>query len=82
MMDPRRDSNAFAMPSQMSGPPLMNPSPQIFGGYDGLTAMNMPDLSQPIFGDATLMDESIEAKRRRIARVGYLVPAGSERIAG
>jgi hypothetical protein len=69
MMDPRHDNNGFAMP--MSAPPLMNPPPQLFGGYaDGLPNMNMPDLSQPMYGDTTLMDESIEAKRRRIARVG------------
>ena len=67
------DHNAFQMP-QMAAPPLMNPPPQIFGGYstDGLSSMNMQDLSQPIFGDGSLMDESIEAKRRRIARVGFL----------
>jgi hypothetical protein len=28
------------------------------------------DLSQSLFGDGTLLDESNEAKRRRIARVG------------
>lgn len=53
----------------------MNPPPQIFGAYttDGLPLQpNMPDMSQPIFGDGTLLDESNEAKRRRIARVGYL----------
>lgn len=69
MMDPRHDMNGFQMPN-MQAPPLMNPPPQIFGGYghDGLPPM---DLSQPIFGDGTLLDESNEAKRRRIARVGY-----------
>ncbi|KAE9374707.1 hypothetical protein N431DRAFT_464939 [Stipitochalara longipes BDJ] len=63
------DHNGFQMP-QMAAPPLMNPPPQIFGAYsaDGLPNMNMQDLSQPIFGDGSLMDESIEAKRRRIAR--------------
>jgi hypothetical protein len=72
MMDPRHDHKGFQMP-QMAAPPLMNPPPQIFGAYsvDGLSNMNLPDLSQqPIFGDGTLMDESLEAKRRRIARVG------------
>jgi len=72
MMDPRHDNNGFQMPPQMAAPPLMNPPPQIFGSYDGLPNLNLPDLSQPIFGDATLMDDSIEAKRRRIARVGLL----------
>ena len=73
MMDPRHDHNGFQMP-QMAAPPLMNPPPQIFGAYstDGLQNMNMADLSQPIFGDGSLMDESIEAKRRRIARVGFV----------
>ncbi len=51
----------------------MNPPPQIFGAYsvDGLSSMTLPDLSQPLFADGTLMDESLEAKRRRIARVGF-----------
>lgn len=62
------DNNAF-MP-QISAPPLMNPPPQIFGAYtaDGLPAL--PDLTGPLFGDGTLLDESNDAKRRRIARVG------------
>ena len=34
---------------------------------------NMVDLSQPLFGDGTLLDESNEAKRRRIARVGIYI---------
>ncbi|KAG9233707.1 fungal-specific transcription factor domain-containing protein [Amylocarpus encephaloides] len=61
------DPNGFQMP-QISAPPLMNPPPQIFGAYtqDGLP--HMPDLSQGIFGDGILLDESSEAKRRRIAR--------------
>jgi len=71
------DSNGFPMP-QIPPPPLMNPPPQIFGAYsaDGLPMpANMNDMSQPLFGDGTLLDESNEAKRRRIARVGplYLV---------
>ena len=69
MMDPRHDMNGFQMPN-MQVPPLMNPPPQIFGSYahDGMGL----DLSQPLFGDGTLLDESNEAKRRRIARVCYL----------
>lgn len=69
MMDPRHDMNGFQMPN-MQAPPLMNPPPQIFGayGHDGLGSI---DLSQPLFGDGTLLDESNEAKRRRIARVGH-----------
>ena len=64
------DSNGYQMPP-MQAPPLMNPPPQIFGGYnaDPLASINMSDLSQSIFADANLMDESVEAKRRRIARV-------------
>jgi hypothetical protein len=74
MMDPRHDNTGFVMPN-MSAPSLMNPPPQLFGGYrgtDGLSSINLADLSQPVYGDATLMDESIEAKRRRIARVGHI----------
>ena len=70
-MDPR-DYNGMQMPQMAGPPPMMNPPPQIFGGgggaYDGLP-INMADLSQPLYGDGGLMDESIEAKRRRIARV-------------
>ncbi len=77
MMDPRHDNvnnvnGCYQMPPQMPAPPpVYNPPPQIFGGYaaDGLPNMSLPDLSQNLFPDATLMDESIEAKRRRIARV-------------
>jgi hypothetical protein len=44
--------------------------PQIFGAYSSGMAMG-PDLSDLVFGDpATLLDDSNEAKRRRIARVG------------
>jgi hypothetical protein len=51
----------------------LNPPPQIFGGYtaNGMPNMDMADLSRPLFGDGSLMDESIEAKRR-IVRVGSL----------
>ena len=75
IMDPlHQDNNGFQMPN-MSAPPLMNPPPQIFGAYtaDGLPmAANLADMSGSIFGDGTLLDESNEAKRRRIARVGYI----------
>jgi hypothetical protein len=67
------DANGYQMPHNIPPPPLMNPPPQIFGAYsnDGLPMQpNMGDLSQTIFGDGTLLDESNEAKRRRIARVG------------
>ena len=69
-MDPLHDINGFQMPV----PQLMNhnPPPQIFGGFttDGLPMSTGLDLSGQLFGDpATLMDDSNEAKRRRIARV-------------
>jgi hypothetical protein len=57
----------------------MNPPPQIFGAYgnDGMPMPpNMGDISQAIFGDGTLLDESNEAKRRRIARVKYASEQG------
>jgi hypothetical protein len=73
-MDPRHHSpnNGFAMPPSATAPPMMNPPPQIFGAYsaDGLPmAASLPDLGGPMFTDGTLLDESSEAKRRRIARV-------------
>jgi hypothetical protein len=71
MMDPRHDNNGF-MPS-INAPPMMNPPPQIFGAYsaDGLPMQgSLPDMSGPMFTDGMLLDESNEAKRRRIARVG------------
>ena len=60
---------------QISAPPILNPPPQIFGAYnaDGLPISALPDLNGPIFGDGTLLDESNEAKRRRIARVRFEV---------
>jgi hypothetical protein len=63
-------------PFQMSAvgppPPLLNPPPQIFGGYtpDGLPLQQLPpELAAQMFGDHGLMDDTNEAKRRRIARV-------------
>jgi len=65
----------FQMP--MTAPPLMNQPPQIFGGYaeHGMPLHQMPpDLSvAQMFGDHGLLDDSQEAKRRRIARVSGLV---------
>lgn len=83
MMDPRHDHNGYQLPpQQMGAPPMMNaPPPQVFySAADGLPIMNnMPDMSQQqymgdggLHDDAGLMDESMEAKRRRIARVGGL----------
>lgn len=52
--------------------PVYNP-PQIFRptsyGPDGLPNLGLADLGQNFLPDPSLMDESIEAKRRRIARV-------------
>ncbi|KZZ96535.1 Transcription factor [Moelleriella libera RCEF 2490] len=57
----------------MAPPPLMNQPPQIFGGYstDGLPNVSQmpPDLAAHMFPDAhLLMEDTNEAKRRRIAR--------------
>ncbi|KAL2157221.1 hypothetical protein VTH06DRAFT_6357 [Thermothelomyces fergusii] len=56
-------------------PPLMNPPPQIFGGAAGYGEHGMPmpqfppDLiTAPMFGDHGLLEDTTEAKRRRIAR--------------
>ncbi|KEY69899.1 hypothetical protein S7711_06454 [Stachybotrys chartarum IBT 7711] len=62
----------FHIPGMQAPPPMMNPPPQIFGGFspDGLPSMPHlpPDLSAHMFPDSILLDESSEAKRRRIAR--------------
>jgi len=66
-MDQHHSNHGFNMPP----PPLMNPPPQIFGAYDnnGMPMpASLPDLPGPMFTDGTLLDESNEAKRRRIAR--------------
>ena len=67
------DNNGF-MP-HIPQPALMNPPPQIFGGYtnDGLPmTANLPDLTGPLFHDGALLEDSNEAKRRRIARVCHV----------
>lgn len=74
MPPPHQQQMGGQMPGGVGGapPPVYNPPPQIFGGgygADGLPNLGIPDLSQTFLPDATLMDESIEAKRRRIARV-------------
>lgn len=66
----------FHMPGMP--PPLTNHPPQVFGAYpgpDGLPAQPMPpDMTAHMFTDHLLMDESSEAKRRRIARVRVAAP--------
>lgn len=70
-MESIREINGFTMPV----PNHMNhiPPPQIFGAYatDGsVLGANLSDLAGQMFGDpTTLLDDSNEAKRRRIARV-------------
>ncbi|KAK7421753.1 hypothetical protein QQX98_001967 [Neonectria punicea] len=60
------DHMGFQMPAM--APPLINQPPQIFGSYDGLPHLT-PDLAAHMFHDsAMLLDDSVEAKRRRIAR--------------
>lgn len=61
------DHMGFQIPT-MAPPPLINQPPQIFGSYDGLPHMTS-DLAAQMFQDsAMLLDDSVEAKRRRIAR--------------
>ncbi|KAJ6438482.1 fungal specific transcription factor [Purpureocillium lavendulum] len=63
------DHMGFQIPG-MAPPPLINQPPQIFGSYgpDGLPQMP-PDLTSHMFPDAhLLMEDTNEAKRRRIAR--------------
>jgi hypothetical protein len=62
--------NGYPMPN----PQLMKhaPPPQIFGAYgsEGSPVLAGLDLGGSMFGDVgTLLDDSNEAKRRRIARV-------------
>ncbi len=63
--------SGFQMP--LPPPPLMNPPPQIFGGYNehGLSMAQLPPdlLAAQMFGDHGLLEDTNEAKRRRIARV-------------
>lgn len=61
------------MPHHMGNPPsMMNQPPQIFGGFapDGMAMQHFPpELAAQMFGDpSTLLDDTNEAKRRRIAR--------------
>ncbi|RDA95831.1 hypothetical protein CP533_5086 [Ophiocordyceps camponoti-saundersi (nom. inval.)] len=63
------DHMAFQIPG-MAPPPVMNQPPQIFGpyGHEGMPHMTS-DFASHMFPDAhLLMEDSNEAKRRRIAR--------------
>ncbi|KAG5989641.1 hypothetical protein E4U52_005393 [Claviceps spartinae] len=66
------DYTDFQMPD-MAPPPLMNQPPQVFGGYNGDGLPNVPhmppDLAAHMFPDTQfLMEDTFEAKRRRIAK--------------
>lgn len=56
--------------------PLTNQQSQIFGSFlaDDLPNMQplMPDMTGQVFPDNLLLDDSLDGKRRRIARVGLL----------
>ncbi|KAK4242289.1 hypothetical protein C8A03DRAFT_40410 [Achaetomium macrosporum] len=62
--------SGFQMP--IPPPPLINQPPQIFGGYNehGLPIPQLPPdlLAAQMFGDHGLLEDTNEAKRRRIAR--------------
>ncbi|KAL2197533.1 fungal-specific transcription factor domain-containing protein [Corynascus similis CBS 632.67] len=62
--------SGFQMP--IPPPPLMNPPPQIFGGYSehGMPMAQFPSdlIAAQMFGDHGLLEDTTEAKRRRIAR--------------
>lgn len=63
----------YQMPGQVP-PQLMNQQAQMFAGYgqDDMSNMSQmgPDLTAHLFSDAQLlMEDTNEAKRRRIARV-------------
>jgi hypothetical protein len=63
----------FQMPPLVA-PQLTNQPPQIFGSYlaDGLPQLT-PDMAAQLFPDSSmLLDDSLDAKRRRIARVSLL----------
>lgn len=73
MMDHSMHSG-FQMP--IPPPPLINPPPQIFGGAAGYGEHGIPMPQFPpdlitaqMFGDHGLLEDTTEAKRRRIARV-------------
>lgn len=64
----------FQMPPLVA-PQLTNQPPQIFGSYlaDGLPQLT-PDMAAQLFPDSSmLLDDSLDAKRRRIARVSLSI---------
>lgn len=71
------DHMAFQIPG-MAPPPLMSQPPQIFGAYgsEGMAHGLPPDIASHMFPDShMLMEDTNEAKRRRIARVRPGPPA-------
>ena len=54
-------------------PPLLNQPPQIFGGYTehGIPIPQLPPdlITAQMFGNPGFLEDNIESKRRRIARV-------------
>ena len=61
-------------------PMMMNQQSQIFGAYNHDGSPVTPSLANPMFADDQLsgsMDENMDAKRRRIARVWPFVPASA-----
>lgn len=63
---PQQEHNGLNVP-----PPLINPPPHVFGGDDLLGSPTDPYFAAPYFADdqGGSLEESNDAKRRRIARV-------------
>ncbi|KAI9729622.1 MAG: hypothetical protein M1818_008469 [Claussenomyces sp. TS43310] len=67
-MDGLNNMHGFPLPAPQYTNGHQAP-PQIFGAYDDSPMSNLGDLSSQMFGDPNgLLDDSNEAKRRRIAR--------------
>jgi len=69
----------FQMP--IPPPPIINQPPQIFGGYTEhgipIPPQLPPDLmAAQMFGDPGLLEDTTEAKRRRISRVSPSLCSG------
>lgn len=58
---------AFQIPGMP--PAMINQPPQIFG-YDGMPAITA-DMASQMFSDNMLLDDTVEAKRRRIAKASF-----------